>query len=38
MNTIFLTSTQITQLQEGGSVRVGDVLLINVEDEDDEYE
>ena len=39
MNTIFLTSSQIAELQEGGSVRAGDVLLVNIDnEEEDDYE
>lgn len=40
MKTIFLTPSQIAELQEGGSVRAGSYLLVNIdeEDEEDEYE
>lgn len=39
MNTIFLTSSQIAELQEEGSVRTGSYLLVNIDDEEeDEYE
>jgi len=38
MNRIFLTASQIAELQEGGSVRVGDYLLVNMDEEEDEYE
>lgn len=39
MNTIFLTLSQIAQLQEGGSVRAGSYLLVNIDDEEeDDYE
>lgn len=38
MQTIFLTSGQIAELQEGGSVRVGHYLLVNIDEDDDEYD
>lgn len=38
MTTIFLTSSQIEELQAGGSVRAGDYLLVNLDEEEDEYE
>lgn len=38
MNKIFLTSCQIAELQEEGSVRTGSYLLVNIDEEEDEYE
>ena len=38
MNRIFLTGPQIAEIQEGGSVQMGNYLLINIDEEDDEYE
>ncbi len=38
MNRIFLTAGQIAELQEGGSVRVGEWLLVNIDEEEDLHE
>jgi len=37
MKRIFLTGLQITELSEEGSVRVGDYLLVNIDEEEDTH-